>query len=135
VTNKRGYRVYATDVLVIGVEAAGGFAAIKASEDEGVDVIAITKGSDIGRAGATVTADSSSFAIECQGLHDLLGAASDTRDSPEVFFEDVVREGKYVNDQTLVESLGSTPLPATPTSERSILYAQRRPVQVSRCAG
>jgi fumarate reductase (CoM/CoB) subunit A len=91
--------------LVVGVEAAGGFAAIKASEDEGVDVIAITKGSDIGRAGATVTADSSAFAIDCQGLHDFLDCASDTRDSPEVFFEDVVREGKFVNDQTLVECL------------------------------
>jgi succinate dehydrogenase/fumarate reductase flavoprotein subunit len=105
VESKGGYRVYATDVLVIGVEAAGGFAAIKAGEDEGLDVIAITKGSDIGRAGATVTADHSSFAIECRGLHDLLGAPADTRDSPEAFFEDVVREGKYVNDQTLVESL------------------------------
>ncbi|GAF95755.1 unnamed protein product, partial [marine sediment metagenome] len=38
----------------------------------------ITKGSDIGRAGATVTAQHSSFAIECQGLHDLLDCPSDT---------------------------------------------------------
>ena len=104
-SNKGGYRVYTTDVLVIGVEAAGGFAAIKASEDEDVDVIAITKGSDIGRAGATVTASSSTFAIDCQSLHDLLDCPTDTRDSPEVFFEDVIREGKYVNDQTLAECL------------------------------
>ncbi len=103
--NGDGYGIYSTDVLIIGVEAAGAYAAIKASEDEGIDVIAITKGSDVARAGATVTAAHSHFAIECQGLHDLLDAPADTRDSPEAFFEDMVREGKYVNDQTLVESL------------------------------
>lgn len=105
VKNKGGYDVYTTDLLVIGAEAAGAYAAVKASEDEKVDVIVITKGSDIARAGATVTASHSTFAIECQGLYDYLDAPTDTRDSPEAFFEDVVKEGKYVNDQTLVECL------------------------------
>jgi succinate dehydrogenase/fumarate reductase flavoprotein subunit len=105
VNNKGGYTVYTTDVLIIGVEAAGAYAAVKASEDENVDVIAITKGSDIARAGATVTASHSTFAVECQGLHDLLGAPTDTRDSPEAFFEDMIKEGKYLNDQTLAECL------------------------------
>ena len=155
-SNKGGYRVYATDVLVIGVEAAGGFAAIEASEDSEIDVVAITKGSDIGRAGATITAQHSSFAVECQGLRDLLGMPADTRDSPEAFFEDVVREGKFVSDQTLVESLAKECAPrakemedwgfewdktwfwasrGTRTSARSIPWPRRTPVPVSRCAG
>ena len=63
--NGKGPRIYETDILVIGAEAAGGYAAIKASDNEKVDVIVITKGSDIARAGATVTASHSTFAVEC----------------------------------------------------------------------
>lgn len=89
-----------TDVLVVGSEGAGGRAAIAAYEN-GADVIIATKGR-MGRSGATVTAIAG-FAVGGRAMKDLLNLPGDAEDSPDVFLEDVVIEGKYINNQKLVE--------------------------------
>lgn len=96
--------IFETDVLIVGSEGAGAMAAIKASEG-GAQVILATKGSDIGRSGATVTANVSNIAIDSRSVKEHLGLSGDPGDSPEAFFEDIVVEGKYLNDQKQVEAL------------------------------
>lgn len=93
-------KIIDTDVLIVGSECAGARAAIEASK-YAVKVIAVTKGR-IGASGATVTAGAD-VEIDGKSAHDLFGLSTDPRDSKEALFEDIVREGKYVNDQRLVE--------------------------------
>jgi succinate dehydrogenase/fumarate reductase flavoprotein subunit len=80
-----------TGVLVLGSEAAGAKAAIEAHE-AGADVLVVTKGL-VGRSGSTVMAGGG------------IQAPIDPRDNPDVFFEDVVKGGDYLNNQKLVERL------------------------------
>ncbi len=82
------------DVLIIGTEAAGAKAAIEAHA-EGATVLVVSKGA-MGRSGATVMAGS--------GVQAPLGHA-DARDNADVFFEDVLRGGAFLNNQKLVERL------------------------------
>jgi succinate dehydrogenase/fumarate reductase flavoprotein subunit len=89
-----------TDVLVIGSEGAGARAAIAAA-DAGVSVTVVTKGR-MTRSGATLTG-AADLDVDSATLHRLLGRG-DPDDSPEVFFRDMVVEGKYLNDQPLVEA-------------------------------
>jgi len=91
-----------TDVLIIGSEAAGTRAAIEASKYD-VDVTIITKGR-MAKSGATITAIMD-MAIDSKSAKELLGLPGDTRDSPELFFEDIVISGGYMNNQKLVEVL------------------------------
>lgn len=88
-----------TDVLVIGSEGAGARAAIAAAE-AGLDVTIVTKGR-LGRSGATITG-AADLDVDSGSLLRLIGQG-DSRDSPEHFFRDMVVEGKYLNDQRLVE--------------------------------
>ena len=83
-----------TEILVIGSEAAGAKAAIEAQE-AGADVIVVTKGLK-GRSGSTVLAGT--------GIQTPIGH-EDPRDNPDVFFEDVIKTGAFLNNQKLVERL------------------------------
>ena len=89
-----------TDVLVIGSEGAGARAAIAAS-DAGADTTIVTKGR-LARSGATLTA-AADFDVDSATLARLIGRNASRDDSPEAFFRDMVVEGRYLNDQPLVE--------------------------------
>ena len=86
-----------TDVLVIGSEGAGARAAIEAC-DQGAEVTLVTKGR-LGRHGATVMA-AADIAVDSRSLSALMGQGNPD-DSPETFLEDMVIEGKWLNDQYL----------------------------------
>ncbi len=86
-----------TDVLIIGSEGAGARAAIEAC-DRGAEVTLVTKGR-LGRHGATVMA-AADIAVDSHSLSVLLGQGSPD-DSPETFLEDMVIEGKWLNNQYL----------------------------------
>ena len=88
------------DVLVIGTEGAGARAAIAAA-DEGLDVLCVSK-SVVGKSGATLTASPGRRRRQ-QGMSEVFGLPGDKRDSEEAFFEDMIVEGDYTNDQRLVE--------------------------------
>jgi succinate dehydrogenase/fumarate reductase flavoprotein subunit len=92
--------VHETDVLVIGSEGAGARAAIAAA-DAGAAVMIVTKGRQA-RSGATLTG-AADLDVDSATLHRLIGRG-DPDDSPEAFFRDIVVEGKYLNDQPLVEA-------------------------------
>ena len=92
--------VIETDVLIIGSEGAGSRAAIEAAK-AGIKVNIVTKGRQ-GKSGATVCADMD-IDMDSKSVRDLLGLPGDPRDGPEAFFEDMVVEGKYMNNQKLVE--------------------------------
>jgi succinate dehydrogenase/fumarate reductase flavoprotein subunit len=95
-----------TDVLVIGSEGAGARAAIAAA-DAGVAVTIVTKGRQA-RSGATLTG-AADLDVDSATLHRLIGRG-DPDDSPDAFFRDIVIEGKYLNDQPLVEAhVGDVP--------------------------
>lgn len=88
------------DVLVVGSEGAGARAALEAVKNN-ADVIMISKGY-FGGSGATVTAGADidlDSASVCQ-LFDLPGVKEDNKD---IFFEDMVIEGRYINNQKLAE--------------------------------
>jgi len=80
------------DVIIIGGGGAGAEAALSAAEGD-TDVAIVEKGI-FGRAGCTVLGSYSC----CVAIGN-----KDPRDNPIIHFEDTVREGKYINDQKLVE--------------------------------
>jgi len=88
------------DVLVVGTEGAGARAVIEAV-DRGCDVIVVTK-SVIGKSGATLTADAD-IDVDSKACIDVFGLPGDPHDSEDAFFEDMVVEGDFTNDQRLVE--------------------------------
>jgi len=94
-------KIFETDVLVVGSEGAGAYAAIKAMEN-GARAIIVTKGI-ISKCGATITAYFGDWDCDSKSIKELFGLPGDTRDSPEAFFEDMVIEGKYINNQKLAE--------------------------------
>jgi len=89
-----------TDILIVGSECAGARAAIEARE-HGLNVAVVTKGK-ISKSGATLTA-AADIDVDSRSALLLFNQRGDERDSPEIFFEDVVKEGKYLNNQELVE--------------------------------
>ena len=91
--------IISTDVLIIGSGGAGVRAALEA-HNAGVRVTLVTKGR-LGRHGATVTA-AADIAVDSRSLHDITGQGN-TDDSPEIFLEDMVVEGKWLNNQHLVK--------------------------------
>jgi len=99
-------QVIKAEILVLGSEAAGAKAAIEAQE-EGADVQVVTKGL-VGRTGDTVMAG--------KGIQAPLGH-SDPRDNPDVFFEDVVKGGEYLNNQKLSERLTKLSITECPKME------------------
>lgn len=92
-----------TEILVVGSEGAGATCAIEAY-DQGAIVTIVTKGR-IGRSGATVTGDSD-HDVDSRSLHQLFPwlKGTDPNDSKKQFFEDMVKGGKYLNNQKLVEA-------------------------------
>jgi succinate dehydrogenase/fumarate reductase flavoprotein subunit len=95
-----------TEVLVIGSEGAGARAAIAAA-DAGAEVTVVTKGR-MTRSGATLTG-AADLDVDSATLYRLLGRG-DPDDSEDAFFRDMVVEGKYLNDQPLVEAhVGDVP--------------------------
>ncbi|MFX0210590.1 MAG: FAD-binding protein [Candidatus Hodarchaeota archaeon] len=93
-----------SDLLIIGTEGAGARAALEASKYN-LRITLITKGRDIAKGGATVIACQSSICIDSKNANELLNLHGDLKDSPNLYFEDIVEEGKYLNDQNLVEVL------------------------------
>ena len=83
-----------TDILIIGSEGA-------AAHDAGAKVLVATKGRQ-GRSGATLTA-LADMDVDSRSAKELLGLPGDPNDSMEHFFDDILKEGKYVNNQKLVE--------------------------------
>lgn len=95
-------KIIATDVLIVGSGGAGSTAAIAAAKS-GLKVTIATKGR-IGKCGATVTGDAD-LDVDSRSLKERFSQlrGSTTLDSKEKFFEDVVRGGKFLNDQELVK--------------------------------
>lgn len=89
-----------TDVLIIGSEGAGARAAI-AAYDAGAQVLVVTKGR-FGRSGATITG-LADMDVDSKSAMELLGLPGDPRDSQDIFFDDILIEGKCLNNQKLVE--------------------------------
>lgn len=96
-----------TDVLVIGSEGAGARAAIEAY-DAGLETTIVTKGR-LGRSGATITG-AADLDVDSRSLNRIWAGTpfekmTNPEDSQEAYFKDIVVEGKYINDQRLVQNL------------------------------
>jgi succinate dehydrogenase/fumarate reductase flavoprotein subunit len=92
--------VLSVGVLVVGSEGAGARAAIEASKYTD-DVMIVTKGK-FGQSGATLTAGAD-IDVDSASVKRLFDMPGDDRDSPDIFMEDIIKEGKYLNNQSLVE--------------------------------
>src|SRR3990170_40632 len=92
-----------TDVLIIGDGGAGTTGAIEASKNPKLRISIVTKGLK-GTSGATVAA-SADFSVDSSSLNRLVPSlqGTDIRDSKAKFFEDIVKGGKYLNNQAIVE--------------------------------
>jgi succinate dehydrogenase/fumarate reductase flavoprotein subunit len=88
-----------TDVVVVGGGGAGCRAAIEVAE-RGLDCVLVDKGRP-GRSGATPCA---LWSIQAP----FGPRGRDPRDSPEQFFEDMVRAGRFLGDQNIVEVVAFT---------------------------
>lgn len=89
-----------TDVLVIGSGATGMRAAIEAAT-KGVKVIVVNKGY-FGKSGSTLVSDAD-IAIDSASATNMFNLPGCSEDNPELFFEDIIIEGEYLNNQRLVE--------------------------------
>jgi succinate dehydrogenase/fumarate reductase flavoprotein subunit len=98
--NELADRVITSDVLIIGSEAAGARAAIEIKK-RGLSLAVVTKGY-LAKSGATITADGD-VDLDSKSAIERLGLEGDPRDNPDVFFEDMVKESKFISDQRLVE--------------------------------
>ncbi len=92
-------RVIETDVLVVGGGGAGFRAAIGARET-GARSLLLSKG-PVARCGATPMAGAD-FTLDGKSLHDL-GFPGAPTDTYEKWFNDIVTQGYYLNNQKLVE--------------------------------
>ena len=93
-----------TDVLVVGGGGAGFRAAIGARE-KGVDTLLLSKG-PLGRCGATPMAGAD-YTVDGNSLRKL-GFYGEPKDSMQTFFEDIVKQGFYLNNQKLLEQYVTT---------------------------
>jgi len=93
-------REISCDVLVVGSEGSGAPTAINAAR-AGLDVLIASKGR-IGRCGSSQMAGAD-FNLDGKSAI-ALGLPGDGRDSPERFFEDLVREGFYLGNQRMIEA-------------------------------
>ena len=92
-------KIIDTDVLVIGGAGAGLRAAIEAAEND-VRSTLISKG-PIAKSGASLLAGAD-FTLDGKSLRDL-GFPGEPRDNKQKFFNDIVTQGFYLNNQKLVE--------------------------------
>jgi succinate dehydrogenase/fumarate reductase flavoprotein subunit len=88
-----------TDVLVVGGGGSGLRAAIGAGE-KGVRPLLISKG-PVARSGASLLAGAD-LTLDGKSLHEL-GFPGDPRDDKQKFFNDILTQGFYLNNQRLVE--------------------------------
>jgi succinate dehydrogenase/fumarate reductase flavoprotein subunit len=94
---------YQADVVIIGSEGAGATAAIELVR-RGLTALVVTKGNGLGRSGATITGEAD-LAVDSRSLHERFKMANcDPADSKETFFQDIVKGGKYINQQDIVEA-------------------------------
>ena len=98
------YQDITTDVLVVGGGGAGFRAAIGARE-KGADTLLLSKG-PLGRCGATPMAGAD-YTLDGRSLRKL-GYYGEPKDSMRTFFEDIVKQGFYLNNQKLLEQYVST---------------------------
>ncbi|MEM3191721.1 MAG: FAD-binding protein [Nitrososphaerota archaeon] len=91
---------YESDVLVVGAGGAGFRAAIEAASS-GTKTILVNKGR-LARSGATIMADSD-LTVDGLSLREL-GFFGEPRDTKDKFFNDIVTQGFYLNNQKMVES-------------------------------
>lgn len=97
-------KIIKTDILVVGTEGAGARAAIEACmRNKKVKVIGITKGR-FARSGATLTAGAD-INLDGISMMELFGFKEKSIDTKETYFEDIVIEGRFVNNQELVQML------------------------------
>lgn len=93
---------YEADVVIVGSEGAGSTAAIEAAKN-GLSVIMITKGNGLGRSGATITGEAD-LAVDSKSLYERFKIqGSDPGDNKDIFFEDMLKSGKYLNQQDIVK--------------------------------
>ena len=90
------------DVLIVGSEAAGARAAIEAKKSD-VSVLLVSKGR-LGQSGATVTAGAG-IAVDSRSACELFGLPGNMEDTPELFYEDTLNEGRVINNSRLVRCL------------------------------
>lgn len=83
------YKIIETDIVVVGSEAAGARAAFEA-QDQGIDVLVITK-SKMAKSAVTLMA-----VATCT-------APFNEKDSPEILLKDTIKGGSYINDQKLAK--------------------------------
>lgn len=88
-----------TDVLVVGSGGAGLRAAIEAIE-KGLRTTLISKGL-VAKSGASPLAGAD-LTLDGRSLHDL-GFPGEPRDTKQKFFNDIVKQGFYLNNQRMVE--------------------------------
>lgn len=98
-STKLADKVVDSDVLVVGGGGAGLRAAIGAGE-KGVRTLLISKGS-VARSGASLLAGAD-LTLDGKSLHEL-GFPGEPRDTKQKFFDDIVTQGFYLNNQRLVE--------------------------------
>jgi len=92
-------KVVDADVLVVGGAGAGLRAAIGAGE-KGVRTLLISKGY-VARSGASLLAGAD-LTLDGKSLHEL-GFPGEPKDTKDKFFNDIVTQGFYLNNQRLVE--------------------------------
>jgi len=90
------------DVIVIGSGAAG-LAAARHARIQGAEVLVVNKGL-VGRTGATITSGGG-ISVSGEALARLGFAGADPGDRVQDFFEDIVRSGYFLCDQTLVAAI------------------------------
>ncbi len=89
-----------TDVLIIGSEGAGARASI-AAHDAGAEVLIVTKGRFC-KSGSTITAGAD-IDVDSRSARELFGLPGNLDDNKDIFFNDILIEGKYLNNQKLLE--------------------------------
>ena len=92
-------RIVDTDVLVIGGGGAGFRAAIEARK-RGVEAVLVSKG-PLARSGASPMAGAD-YTLDGKSLNEL-GFPGDPNDSYEKFFNDIVTQGFYLNNQKIMD--------------------------------
>ncbi len=93
-----------TDVLVVGGGGAAFRAAIAARE-KGAKALLVSKG-PLARCGATPMAGAD-FTLDGRSLNQM-GFPGELKDSPEIFFSDIVHQGFYLNNQKLLDQYVSS---------------------------
>ncbi len=98
----RSHRRQHVDVAVIGAGAAG-LVAAEAAAALGQSVVVLNKG-QVGRSGATATI-TGDISVDSRTIHHRLGLAGQKADSEELFLEDTLRGGAFLNHRGLAAAM------------------------------